>query len=218
MLEGALSFLGLGIPPPAPSWGNMIAAGQGILSAQPKFVLLPSVALFITVVSFNLLGESLRARWSSGERSTAGSAAAASSAPVATGPLLDVEDLRVDFRTGRPEVRAVDGLSYTVDAAQDAGAHRRVGLGQDGQLARDHGPAAGAPPRSPARSASRARSCVGPARARAAAHRGARHRDGLPGPRPIAEPDDARSARRSPRRSAPLDGDRRRGARTAPSS
>ena len=64
VLEGALSFLGLGIPPPAPSWGNMIASGQGILSAQPKFVLLPSAALFITVMCFNLLGESLRARWS----------------------------------------------------------------------------------------------------------------------------------------------------------
>ncbi len=63
VLEGALSFLGLGIPPPAPSWGNMIASGEGILSAQPKFVLLPSAALFITVVSLNLLGESLRARW-----------------------------------------------------------------------------------------------------------------------------------------------------------
>src|SRR5690242_401498 len=64
VLEGALSFLGLGIPPPSPSWGNMIAAGQGILSAQPKFTMLPSAALFITVVCFNLLGESLRARWS----------------------------------------------------------------------------------------------------------------------------------------------------------
>jgi peptide/nickel transport system permease protein len=64
VLEGALSFIGLGIPPPAPSWGNMIASGEGILSAQPKFVLLPSAALFITVVSLNLLGESLRARWS----------------------------------------------------------------------------------------------------------------------------------------------------------
>jgi peptide/nickel transport system permease protein len=63
VLEGALSFLGLGIQPPNPSWGNMIASGQGLLSAQPKFVLLPSAALFITVVCFNLLGEGLRARW-----------------------------------------------------------------------------------------------------------------------------------------------------------
>jgi peptide/nickel transport system permease protein len=64
ILEGALSFLGLGIPPPAPSWGNMIAQGQGILSAQPKYVLLPSAALFITVVAFNLLGDGLRTLWS----------------------------------------------------------------------------------------------------------------------------------------------------------
>jgi len=64
VLEGALSFLGLGIQPPQPSWGNMISDGSGILSAQPKFVLLPSGALFIAVLSFNLLGESLRARWS----------------------------------------------------------------------------------------------------------------------------------------------------------
>lgn len=64
VLAGALSFLGLGIPQPQPSWGNMIAQGEGILSAQPKFVLLPSAALVITVIAFNLLGESLRERWS----------------------------------------------------------------------------------------------------------------------------------------------------------
>jgi peptide/nickel transport system permease protein len=63
VLEGALSFIGLGIPPPKPSWGNMIASGEGILSAQPKFVMLPSAALFITVVSLNLLGVSLRTGW-----------------------------------------------------------------------------------------------------------------------------------------------------------
>jgi peptide/nickel transport system permease protein len=64
ILEGALSFLGLGIPPPAPSWGNMIAEGQGVLSAEPRFVLLPSAFLCITVIAFNLLGDALRARWS----------------------------------------------------------------------------------------------------------------------------------------------------------
>jgi peptide/nickel transport system permease protein len=64
ILEGALSFVGLGIPLPAPSWGNMIAQGQGVLSAQPRYVLLPSAALFVTVLSLNLLGDGLRARWS----------------------------------------------------------------------------------------------------------------------------------------------------------
>jgi peptide/nickel transport system permease protein len=64
ILEGALSFLGLGVPPPNPSWGNMIADGQQTLSAEPRFVLYPSVMLFVTVLAFNLLGDALRARWS----------------------------------------------------------------------------------------------------------------------------------------------------------
>jgi peptide/nickel transport system permease protein len=62
ILEGALSFLGLGIPPPQPSWGNMIFEGQAVLSAEPKLVLLPSAFLFVTVLAFNLLGDALRAR------------------------------------------------------------------------------------------------------------------------------------------------------------
>jgi peptide/nickel transport system permease protein len=64
ILEGALSFFGLGIPPPNPSWGNMIFEGQGILSAEPRLVLVPSAFLFVTVLAFNLLGDALRSRWS----------------------------------------------------------------------------------------------------------------------------------------------------------
>jgi peptide/nickel transport system permease protein len=64
IIEGALSFLGLGIPDPAPSWGNMVATGQLSLSATPMLVVWPSLALLITVLAFNLLGENLRARWS----------------------------------------------------------------------------------------------------------------------------------------------------------
>jgi peptide/nickel transport system permease protein len=64
ILEGALSFFGLGIPPPNPSWGNMIFDGQQILSAEPRLVLVPSAFLFVTVLCFNLLGDALRSRWS----------------------------------------------------------------------------------------------------------------------------------------------------------
>lgn len=64
VIEGALSFLGLGIQAPAPSWGNMIAQGQQSLSATPMLVVWPCLALFVTVLAFNLLGESLRSRWS----------------------------------------------------------------------------------------------------------------------------------------------------------
>lgn len=58
--EGALSFLGLGIPAPNPSWGNMIYDAQQSLSATPLLVLWPSLALLVTVLAFNVLGENLR--------------------------------------------------------------------------------------------------------------------------------------------------------------
>lgn len=63
--EGALSFLGLGIPRPAPSWGNMIFEASQTMSATPIQVVWPSMALLVTVLAFNLLGENLRSRWSS---------------------------------------------------------------------------------------------------------------------------------------------------------
>ena len=60
---GQLSFLGLGIPLPEPSWGSMIAYGQQTISASPDLVLIPSAFLFATVVSLNVLGDALRERW-----------------------------------------------------------------------------------------------------------------------------------------------------------
>ena len=63
ILEGALSFLGLGIPLPEASWGSMIAQGQQTLSASPYLVLIPSAFLFATVMSLNLVGDALRERW-----------------------------------------------------------------------------------------------------------------------------------------------------------
>ena len=64
IIEGALSYLGLGVPPPAPSWGNMIHHSQQALSANPSLALLPSAFLFVTVLSCNRLSDALRARWS----------------------------------------------------------------------------------------------------------------------------------------------------------
>jgi peptide/nickel transport system permease protein len=63
ILEGALDFLGYGIPAPTASWGNMIANGQQVLTAQPEYVLIPSIALLVTVVALNTLGDALRERW-----------------------------------------------------------------------------------------------------------------------------------------------------------
>ena len=58
--EGALSFLGLGIPPPTPSWGGMIAEGKEVLEEAPHLSLMPAGAMFLTVLSLNLKGDILR--------------------------------------------------------------------------------------------------------------------------------------------------------------
>ncbi|MFH8250625.1 ABC transporter permease [Microbacterium sp. B2969] len=60
IIEATLSFLGLGIRPPAPSWGNMMASGQQSLADTPWVVLVPGAFLFLTIGALNLLGESLR--------------------------------------------------------------------------------------------------------------------------------------------------------------
>ncbi|MES2522041.1 MAG: ABC transporter permease [Gemmatimonadota bacterium] len=62
VLESGLSFLGLGIQPPAPSWGNMIAAGREWLLVAPWIALVPGLVLIATVVSCTLLGDALSRR------------------------------------------------------------------------------------------------------------------------------------------------------------
>lgn len=66
--EGSLSFLGLGVPPPAPSWGGMIAQGQNDLARAPYIVAVPGIAFFLTVYSLNTLGDELSARLGKGDR------------------------------------------------------------------------------------------------------------------------------------------------------
>ncbi|MBR0356343.1 MAG: ABC transporter permease [Clostridia bacterium] len=56
----ALSFLGLGIKPPAPEWGNMLAAGRAQMRDHANLVLAPGLALFFSIFSLNLLGDGLR--------------------------------------------------------------------------------------------------------------------------------------------------------------
>jgi peptide/nickel transport system permease protein len=61
VVEGALSFLGLGVPPPAPSWGSMIGEGRESLDIAPWLAFLPAIFMFLTVLSFNIVGDTLRA-------------------------------------------------------------------------------------------------------------------------------------------------------------
>lgn len=60
LLEASLSFLGVGVQPPAPSWGGIINESQSYFLDAPWLVIFPGVAIIITSLSFNLLGEALR--------------------------------------------------------------------------------------------------------------------------------------------------------------
>jgi peptide/nickel transport system permease protein len=62
LLESGLSFLGLGVQPPQPSWGNMIADGRDAIIVAPWVALAPGLALIATVVASTLLGDALRDR------------------------------------------------------------------------------------------------------------------------------------------------------------
>lgn len=60
LLESALSFLGLGAQPPEPTWGNMLNTGRGFMAQSAMMSIAPGMAIFITVLGFNLIGDGLR--------------------------------------------------------------------------------------------------------------------------------------------------------------
>ena len=60
LAEATLSFLGLGVPPPTPSWGAMLNDGRGHLFDAPHLVIFPAIAVMFAVLSFNFLGDGLR--------------------------------------------------------------------------------------------------------------------------------------------------------------
>jgi peptide/nickel transport system permease protein len=60
LFEAALSFLGVGISPPQASWGGMLSNATDLYQADPEYMIVPGLAIFITVLAFNLLGDGLR--------------------------------------------------------------------------------------------------------------------------------------------------------------
>jgi peptide/nickel transport system permease protein len=61
--EGSLAFLGLGLPPPQPSWGGMINEGKSLIATSPHLVFVPAAVIFLTVFSLNQVGDHLRLRF-----------------------------------------------------------------------------------------------------------------------------------------------------------
>jgi len=60
LVEAALSFLGLGVQPPTPSWGLMVSTGRDVLLVAPHVATMPGLAIVVSVLGFNLLGDGLR--------------------------------------------------------------------------------------------------------------------------------------------------------------
>lgn len=60
LFEAGLSFLGVGIAPPQASWGGMLTSAAGLYETDPMYMIVPGLAIFITVLAFNLLGDGLR--------------------------------------------------------------------------------------------------------------------------------------------------------------
>lgn len=63
LIEASLSFLGLGTPPPTPTWGQMISDGRNFMTTQPRLLLIPAAVLSVAVFALNLLGDALRDVW-----------------------------------------------------------------------------------------------------------------------------------------------------------
>ena len=59
-IEASLSFIGIGVPPPTPTWGNMIKAGLDYLPIAPWMALAPSAAIFFTIIFFNMIADAIR--------------------------------------------------------------------------------------------------------------------------------------------------------------
>jgi peptide/nickel transport system permease protein len=68
LAESVLSFLGLGVQPPVPSWGNMLTGAQELLFEAPRLAVWPGLLIFLTVAACNLLGDALRTALEPGQR------------------------------------------------------------------------------------------------------------------------------------------------------
>ena len=142
ILETAgLSFLGLGAQPPQADLGSMLGEGRKLLFTAPTVALVPGLAIFLIVMSINLLGDGIRDVLDPRLRSGALTRPAFRTAiakdrrkPAATGSevgaALAVHDLRTEFHTGRETLRAVDGVDLTVGPGECLGLVGESGSGK----------------------------------------------------------------------------------------
>ncbi len=134
LTEAGLSFLGLG-DQNAVSWGRMIFEGQRQLRLAPWMSFFPGLSLLLLVAAFNLLGDGLNRALNPQLRRLAArvkpeAPVEATAAPDRTGTMLEVRDLRLEYRLGSETIRAVDGISFTLARGGSLGIVGESGCGK----------------------------------------------------------------------------------------
>ena len=137
LTEAGLSFLGLGDQNMV-SWGSMIFEGQRHLRLAPWMSIAPGVALLLLVASLNLLGDQinfamnpqLRTRGGAPRKRASVAPPADEPAPSDTTPILEVENLRLEYRTPDRRVTAVDGVSFSLPRGGSLGIVGESGCGK----------------------------------------------------------------------------------------
>ncbi|MFE7277820.1 dipeptide/oligopeptide/nickel ABC transporter permease/ATP-binding protein [Streptomyces sp. NPDC057623] len=111
LAQSGLSFLGLGVQPPYPGWGAMLAEGASYMSQNPVLILPPGLAIALTVLAANLMGDGIRDSIGAGVRR-----GAATSRPRGAGRLPRPAPLTTGVPAGEPGVLEVSGLSVGYDS------------------------------------------------------------------------------------------------------
>ncbi len=120
LIESGLSFLGLGVVPPAPSWGLMIREARGVMAYSSLPLIWPCLALILTVLTFNALCDGLRDFFDPKRRAIREAPQPVPFDPVKPDPeaLLSVHALRTRIATESGIVPAVDGISFTLSRGE----------------------------------------------------------------------------------------------------
>ncbi len=136
LTEAGLSFLGLGDQNQV-SWGRMIFEAQRQLRLAPWISIFPGVCMLILVAAFNLLGDGINHALNPQLRTRGGAPKRQRLVPppanepaAGSGPMLEVEDLRLAYRLGDREIRAVDGVSFTIPKGGSLGIVGESGCGK----------------------------------------------------------------------------------------
>ena len=117
VLESGLSFLGLGVVPPTPSWGLMIRGARGTMEQAPLLLLWPCAALTLTILAINALCDALRDRTDPKGRALLARPTPRTAMPApADHAVLEVQGLTVEIMTPHGPIRPVEDVSFRVEA------------------------------------------------------------------------------------------------------